>query len=443
MPADEKINDAYAQTGSNDEPKVPVKSPSPNSVAKVKDTKLLSRLKNAGLDPQKLLDVALNTGERRKTAKLRHRMIVLGFTLFVAVPSALFAIYMFFFASNQYHSTTAFAVRSSNSSAATEVLGMMLNSNSESTASNSYIVTDYLQSQAAVQDLEKTLNLQEIYNRPGADPLFRMGKDLPIEEQVGYWNKMVDISFDSTSGVLYIEVRAFTAEDAVTIGQAILKRVEALVNNLSEVSRRQSVRYAEETLARAEARLKAIRKQMVSYRDLAQEVSPEDGARISMQMIGQLEQRAAAKEAEKTTLLSYLNEDSPRVRLLTEEISAIRAQIETERKQVGGGRRNVSGSSTSDDHITNRLSERIADFSDLKLEEEFANKFYVTAMAGLESARQEAEQKHMYLAKFIDPTLSQDAQYPHRFMYSLACFLLLGGIWSVCVLLYYNVRDRT
>ncbi|MEP5136055.1 MAG: hypothetical protein ABJQ45_12215 [Parasphingorhabdus sp.] len=418
---------------------VPRQDQDPLTKNRGKNPPLIDRLKKSGLDPQKLLDIARPGSATKSTTSLRHRLILIGFLLFVALPSAAFSAYMIFWASDQYHSTTAFAVRSANQAAATDILGMMLDSGSESPTSNSYIVNDYLQSQAIIEDLSHTIDLEAIFNRDQADWLFRLGTDLPIEDKIDYWNRMVDINFDATSGVIYVEVRTFHPDDSVTLATAILQRSEVLVNKLSEVNRRQSVRFAEETVARAEARLKVIRRQMLAYRDGTQEVSPEDNAKIAMEMISALDQQVVAKQAEMKTLATYLNSDSPRIRLLYEEINALESQITTERQRLGGGTSGDNGTSAND----NRLAVRISDYSDLKLEEEFANQFYTTALAGLEKARQDADQKHMYLATFIKPTLSQQAQYPQRFLYSFAFFLMLAGFWTVVVLMYYNIRDRT
>ncbi|GAA0787941.1 hypothetical protein GCM10009077_44290 [Roseibium denhamense] len=316
---------------------------------------------------------------------------------------------------------------------------MVLDSGGESPTSNSYIVNDYLQSQTLLEDLRTSgIDLNKIFNRSPADWLFRMGSDLPIEDELSYWNSMVDVNYDGTSGVIQVKVRSFSPEDSVLLAEAVLQKSERLVNELSEVNRRQSVRFAEETVARAETRLKAIRKQMLAYRNETQEISPEDNARIAMEMIAGLDSQLVAKEAEKRTLETYLNSDSPRIRLLSEEIAALRDQIQTERQRLGGGTvPNQIGVSAD------RLADRISNFSDLKLEEEFANQFYTTALAGLEKARQDADQKTMYLATFIRPTLSEQAQYPHRFLYSLGFFLGLLGFWGVCIMMYYNVRDRT
>lgn len=405
-----------------------------------KDVSLVERLKKKGLDPQKLLDLALPATTAKSATKFRHRLIYIGFVLLVVLPSAAFSAYMFFWASDQYHSTTAFAVRSSDPVAATEILGMVMgNAGGESTTSNSYIVADYIQSQAILEELSRDIDLPGVFNRQGADWFFRMGTDLPVEDQLDYWNRMVDVSFDSTSGVIYLEVRSFQPEDSVTIAGAVLERSEILVNKLSEANRRQTVRYAEEAVARAEARLKAIRKQMLAYREETQEVSPESNAVLAAEMIAGLDQERATRQAELTTLRSYLDEGSPRIRMLDKQIEALENEIAQVRQRLGSGTSATGGKADR----RNNLSLRLADYSELAVEEEFAQQLYVTSLAGLEKARQEADSKSLYLATFIQPTLSEKAQYPSRLLYSLAAFLMLAGFWCVGVLMYYNIRDRT
>ncbi|WP_298817910.1 RkpR, polysaccharide export protein [uncultured Roseibium sp.] len=419
---------------------LPAKKGSSVAESGARDGKLVTRLRKSGLDPQKLLDLALPGTAAKSVTKLRHQLILLGFFLFVALPSAAFSAYMFFWASDQYHSTTAFAVRSSNPVAATEILGMVMGGGgSDSTTSNSYIVTDYIQSQAILEDLPKDIDLEKIFSRESSDFLFSMSEGLPIEDRLKYWNDMIDVSFDATSGVIYVEARSFRPKDSVSIAEAVLARSEILVNKLSESNRRQTVRYAEEAVARAEARLKAIRKQMLAYRQETQEVDPEANAEIAAEMIAGLDQERASRVAERATLMSYLDADSPRIRMLDQQIYALEGEIASVRQRLGTGGASEAGLGDG----RKNLSLRLADYQELAVEEEFAQQLYVTSLASLEKARQEADNKSLYLATFIRPTLSEEAQYPGRFLYSLAAFLMLLGLWSVAVLLYYNIRDRT
>jgi capsular polysaccharide transport system permease protein len=125
-----------------------------------------------------------------------------------------------------------------------------------------------------------------------------------------------------------------------------------------------------------------------------------------------------------------------------EEIAALQSQVDAKRAELGGGESSNTSNPTENGR-RDSISTRIANYSELALEEEFSQQLYTTTLAGLEKARMEANEKQMYLATFIYPTLSEKAQYPSRFLISIAAFFLLLGLWAVGVLLYYNARDRS
>src|SRR5690606_10339979 len=140
------------------------------------------------------------------------------------------------------------------STGATELLGMVIQGGGATNASDSYIINDYLQSQAIIEDVSKTVDLERIFNVSHADWLFRMGEDLPIEDRLDYWNSMVDVTYDSTSGNLFVQVKAFTPEDAKAIAEAIVENSDRLVNRLSETAQRETSRFDTEEGARAGVR---------------------------------------------------------------------------------------------------------------------------------------------------------------------------------------------
>jgi capsular polysaccharide transport system permease protein len=78
----------------------------------------------------------------------------------------------------------------------------------------------------------------------------------------------------------------------------------------------------------------------------------------------------------------------------------------------------------------------------LETEREFAERAYTAALGSLEKARIEANNRQRYLALFIEPTLSQLAQYPARLVNALLVILGLLFAWGVGVMSYYNIRDR-
>jgi capsular polysaccharide transport system permease protein len=405
---------------------------------------ITARLKRSGLDPRKMLDFAKVQKRWRYPRNLRYFMIVATFVLFVAVPSAVVSVYMIFFASDQYQSSASFAVRNSSSTGgATDLLGLVMQSGADTTVSNSYILNDYLQSQPFLEDVMNNFDLDRIYAGSDWDWWFRMGTDLPVESKLSYWKSKIETKYDQASGIIVVDLLAFTPEDAQNIMAFIVQKSEDLINNLSESARRQSLKSAQESLATAEVRLRTVRRQLLNYRETAQEISPEDNAKLAFQMIGELESQITTKQTTLKTLDGYLDPKSPRMAMLRQEIKGLQKQLDTERQRLGGGANAPAAAAATGSSTDNSIPYRIGSYSDLELEKQFAEEYYTTALAGLEKAKAEAAAKELYLATFIPPTLPQYAQYPKRFIYIICTFLLLAGIWTFGALTFYNIRDRT
>lgn len=405
---------------------------------------ITARLKRSGLDPRKMLDFAKRQKRWGYPRNLRYLIMIATFVLFVAVPSAVVSVYMIFIASDQYQSTASFAVRNSSSTGgATDLLGLVMQSGADTTISNSYILNDYLQSQPFLEDVMNHFDMDRIYSSSDWDWWFRMGTDLPVEAKLKYWKSKIETKYDQASGIIVVDLLAFTPEDAQNIMAFIVQKSEDLINNLSESARRQSLKSAQESLATAEVRLRTVRRQLLNYRETAQEISPEDNAKLAFQMIGELESQITTKQTTLKTLDGYLDPKSPRMAMLRQEIKGLQKQLDTERQRLGGGANAPAAAAATGSSTDNSIPYRIGSYSDLELEKQFAEEYYTTALAGLEKAKAEAAAKELYLATFIPPTLPQYAQYPKRFIYIICTFLLLAGIWLFGALTFYNIRDRT
>ncbi|MBV2185154.1 MAG: hypothetical protein KUL88_11505 [Rhizobium sp.] len=136
-------------------------------------------------------------------------------------------------------------------------------------------------------------------------------------------------------------------------------------------------------------------------------------------------------------------EDTPRIRVIKTQISALESRIEAEKQRLGSGAAGATKSArTTQDLTGSDVSGRLQLYEKLELEREFGERAYAVALASLEKARMDATGKQRYLAVFIQPTLSQMAQYPNRIL--SAFLVLLGGLffWGMGTLIYYNIRDR-
>ncbi len=108
---------------------------------------------------------------------------------------------------------------------------------------------------------------------------------------------------------------------------------------------------------------------------------------------------------------------------------------------LGGGTR-VTDELKGDDDWDTGASSGLGEFEELVVDREFAEQSYTLALATYQQAEAEARRRHRYLAAHIEPTLSEDPEYPDRPLLIAAVFLLALAAWSILVLAGYNIRDR-
>ncbi|GEO85691.1 MULTISPECIES: RkpR, polysaccharide export protein [Alphaproteobacteria] len=395
------------------------------------------------LDESKRKGRAVRLRKISPLLKIRHLVIIAAFVVLVAIPSTLASLYLAFVAQDQYHSSASFAVRSIISSAgASDIMGMFTQTTAGSTVADSYILMDYLLSERMVEDVDSRFDLDATFAPRGGDYFFGLAAGQPIEDKLNYWRRMITVDFDNASGILQLHVRAFDPKKAQEIASFILTRCEILINDLSTTAHEETLKLARQEITIAEKRLTDARMALREFRDVSQDVDPVEGAKLAVQLVAGMEQQLAKLNAELEVARSQMAEDTPRIRVIKTQISALESRIETEKQRIGSGIAEAKTDRTTTDLTNSDVSGRLQLYEKLQLEHEFGEKTYAGALASLEKARIDATGKQRYLAVFIQPTLSQMAQYPNRLLYAVLVFL--GGmfVWGMATLLYYNIRDR-
>lgn len=371
-----------------------------------------------------------NAAPRKKKRHARHLMVWLSFIVLVIVPVAVSVTYLYTRASDQYHSQSAFSVRSEEAASPLDVLGAFTQTGSGSTP-DSEILNDFIRSQTLVQLIDSEHDLESIYNRAEEDPVFSLGNDRSIEELVNYWERMVSVHLNSTSGVLQIESRAFQPSDAKMIAEAIISHSAELIDNLSSEARADALQYTLDDVAKAEERLKDIRTQIREFRTKYQIIDPEADVQSQVGIVAALQSALAESLIELETIGSYSGGTDPRLPNIQRRVDAIRKQISNERSSI-----------TNQSEDGRSLTDIIGEYEELLIDLEFSQNAYTAALAAEEQARIEANRRSRYLAVHVPPTLAEKSIYPSRVMLSLVVAACAFAAWSIMIMIYYNVRDR-
>ncbi|MEL7150306.1 MAG: sugar transporter [Pseudomonadota bacterium] len=376
----------------------------------------------------------------RPRTRRRHVLLYLSFILLVIAPIGSAAYYLFALSADQFHSRAGFSVRSEEFSNPLDALSAFTGVNGGTgAAADSEVLEDFIQSQTLIEKIDRELDLRSMFAaRPTgfelipADVVFGLRADATIEDLEKYWSRMVLVSRNTSSGIIDLEVRAFTPEDAHALATAILDESTALVNDLSRIAQGDAIRFALEDVELAESRLADLRKQVRDFRSQNRLIDPESNVDSQSGVLRELHSLLAETLIRRGNIEAYASADDLRITDLDRQIAVIREQIEAERAVFAA--RDQSGPS---------LSDVIGTFEELLVDLEFSENAYTAALASVEQARAEARRQSRYAAVHIQPTRAERSLYPSRWQLLLVVSVAALSLWAVLSLVYYNIRDRS
>jgi capsular polysaccharide transport system permease protein len=359
----------------------------------------------------------------------------------ILLPTLVAAFYYFAIAADRYVSEARFAVRSNEAQMA-DALGMLTGLPASTVVSDSYIVSDYIKSREMVAELERRLPLRAIYSDPRADFLYRLDADAKREALVAYWERRLDVFYDSTKNTIAVQVEAFRPEHAQRLTGEIVAVVRELVNSLSSQARNDAVQFASSELARAELRVRAARQAMLDFRVAHNDFDPTATAAATLGIVAQLEGERSKLNAQLASVAGYLAAEAPQMQVLKAKLAAIEGEIARVQGQISHGDAPTPAGLAAGDLNDPALASLVGDYQGVLLDQEFAEKSYAAAQASLERARADADRTQSYLAIYMNPALADEAALPRRPLAVLVVFVFACVIWAVGALIALTVKDH-
>lgn len=369
-----------------------------------------------------------------RTARVapRHAWLAMVFVAMVVVPVAAAAIYLFFWAKDQFASTVAFSVRREEVVSPVELLGGIADMAGSGSA-DADILFDYLNSQDIVQALDVEIGLSEMFSGPADDPFFVYRSGGSIEDLHAYWQRMVRVIYDPRTGIIDVRALAFHPEDARLIASAVLEKSSNLIDEISAIAQADTTDFARTELDTAVERLKLAREQLTAFRSRTQIVDPTADLQGQMGILSMLEQQLASALIDADLLRESTRASDPRLTQADRRITVIEARIADERRKLGVGGQGGSGR----DYAT-----LMAEYERLAVDLQFAEETYRAALTAFDLAQADARRKSRYLVAHIKPTLAETSQHPRRMTLLAGVAAALFGAFAVVLLFYYSVRDR-
>jgi capsular polysaccharide transport system permease protein len=349
----------------------------------------------------------------------------------VILPTVLVALYLYAYAADQYESEAHFLVHSADKpqipSAGSSALAMLTGASSG--GSEAMSVADYLTSHDAVAKLQREDHLIQRFQRPGVDLFSRLFGANPTPERVlKYYQRQVQVKFDTESGITTIKVHSFTPQDSYDIASRLLQIGEQRVNELNERSYNDEIGNARRALDEAETALTANDKAMTAFRHKSGDIDPQATGAAQLGIVSGLATQLAAARAQLQTMSGVISPSSPQYQALAAHVQSLQAQVDAQSGKLTGRA----------DSITNDVSE----YQALMLRRDFLNKRYEAAAAALEKAREQAIQQELYLQHVVNPNMPVKALFPERGRILATVLISLLLVYSIGWLIVAGVREH-
>lgn len=365
---------------------------------------------------------------RNLVSRLRGLNRLFLFT--VLIPTTLSIAYFGLIASDVYVSEARFVVRSPEKQSG-GALGLVLKSAGFSnTGDEIYAVQDYTISRDALKALDDKGFIRQAYSNPDVDLVNRFGVSpfsRSFEALYRYYQSMVKAEQETSSSIVTLTVRAYSAKDAFQINDKILTLSEALVNRLNTRGQRDLIGYAEKEVSDAEARSRSAALALSAYRNEEEIVDPEKQAQVQLQLVSKLQDDLISTRSQLVQLRSFTPQN-PQIEVLDAKAKSLQREIANQTSNVAGGNRSLAG--------------KVARYQRLALESQFADRQLASAMASLEDARNEARRKQIYLERIVEPNLPDKAIEPRRIRNIFSTFILGMAAWAILTMLLAGLREH-
>ncbi|MBO0141252.1 hypothetical protein JZX87_08725 [Agrobacterium sp. Ap1] len=344
-------------------------------------------------------------------------MVIVGVTLVLPMLGSIG--YYAFLASPGYASQVRFIVRSSTPLLSRDRYSSNAVEPKEKIVQDTAILLNYLQSPAIIQDMQKHVDLHTLFGAERIDFLSRLPTESTQDDLLNYWEKHASTYVNTKSGIVELEITAYTPQQAHDLVQLVLRLAEERVNKLSSamwddlrVSTQADVDRATQEVADLRGKIRDTQNQTGVF-------DVDMSARQLASVLTAIETNIAELRSRRIALGDAVSSRAPQAADLDRRIAAAEEQSQKLRAQIAGsssnGDVNLAGYSTV--------------FDTLKLDLSMAEKRLTAALKDLEKVKLVSSLQLVYVDNFIEPTMPDSNKYPNI---PLSLFLSLIACLGVC-----------
>jgi capsular polysaccharide transport system permease protein len=279
-------------------------------------------------------------------------------------------------------------------------------------------VQGYLQSQDAMERLDKDIGFRSHFSAPNIDPIQRIEPEASNTALYKVYRRNVKISYDPTEGLIKMEVIAADPQIAVQYSKALIHYAEEQVDQLTSRLRGDQMKGALEAYQDAEKKLTDANMRVVELQEKNKVVSSEVEITLVTAQISALD---AQLTQDKLSLAQMESNSAPN----KARMDPVIRRIATLEDQIAKLRSKMTEESSTGQSLAKVQSELLVAQADVATRQLLLS----TALTAMEAARNEANRQTRYLSLSVNPVAADEAAYPLAFENTIVVMLIFMGIY--------------
>jgi capsular polysaccharide transport system permease protein len=363
---------------------------------------------------------------RRRLALLCARMFA-----FVLLPTFLAGWYFYLIATPIYSVRSEFVIQQAGPASSGGSLGGLFSGTAFATSQDSIAVQGYLQSREAMGRLDEDLGFRKHFQQSSIDTVQRLAPDATLEAAYKVYKKYLKISFDTTEGVIRMDVMAADPQIAAEWSRQLIKYAEGQVDHLTQRLREDQMRDAQGGYDAAQEALMTAQRKLIGLQEKFKIISSETEVGLIVGQISGLENQITQERLSLAQMEANPEPNQARMEPIKRRIATLEGEVATLRSRLTED----SGEASSLAEIQGELLIAQSDMTTRQM-------LLAQALQSMETARVEANRQVRYLSLSVSPIPPDEPSYPRAFENTLVTMLILLGIYLMVSMTAAILREQ-
>jgi capsular polysaccharide transport system permease protein len=398
--------------------------------------------------PKKMKPVALPSTEQRAEVnqaaeilrmqqdiarRRRRRLALLAARLFAFVlfPTLVAGWYFYVIATPMYSVRSEFVIQQAGPAASGGSMGGLFSGTAFATSQDSIAVQGYLQSREAMARLDEDLGFRGHFQDAQIDPLQRLDPDAGLEAAYKVYRKFLKISFDTTEGVIRMDVIAADPQVAADWSRQLIAYAEGQVDHLTQRLRADQMTDAQTGYEAAQTALAASQRKLIELQEKFKVISSETEVSLIVGQISGLENQLTQERLSLAQMESNAEPNQARMEPIKRRIATLEAEVAELRARMT----QTTGGEASLAEVQGELLVAQADLQTRQM-------LLAQALQSMEVARIEANRQVRYLSLSVSPIPPDEPAFPRAFENTLVTMLIMLGIYLMVSMTAAILREQ-